>query len=93
MFGWRKTDPALEEAIADCLAEMKGCNADSEEYALLLTSLERLHALKPEKGQKRVSRDTVWQVLGSLATVFTIVSYERGHVMVSKAKDYVMRPH
>ena len=93
MFGWRKTDPALEEAITECLAEMKGCNADSEEYALLLTSLERLHELRAEKGHKHVSKDTLATVAGNLLGILIIVSYERGHVMVSKAKDYVMRPH
>jgi len=93
MFGWQKTDPELEEAIAECLAEMKGCNADSEEYKLLLDSLERLHALRPEKGRKGMSKDTLVTVAGNLLAVFMIISYERGHVMVSKAKDYVMRPH
>jgi hypothetical protein len=93
MFGWQKTDPELEEAIAECLAEMKGCNADSEEYKLLLDSLERLHALRPEKGHKSISRDTLATVMGNLLGILIIVSYERGHVMVSKAKDYVMRPH
>ena len=93
MFGWRKTDPELEEAIAAVYAEMKQWDPYSEEYQESLESLERLEKLKAGEGRRRISSDTLIQVGGNLLGILIIVAYERGHVMVSKAKDYVMRPH
>ena len=93
MFGWRKTDPALEEAITAVYEEMRQWDPYSEEYQESLESLERLEKLKAGEGRKRISMDTLAQVGGNILAVLIIVSYERGHVMVSKAKDYVMRPH
>lgn len=93
MFGRKKIDPVLEETIAAVYEEMKQWDPYSEEYQESLESLERLEKLKAGEGRKRISSDTLVQVGGNLLGIFIIVAYERGHVMVSKAKDYIFKPH
>ena len=91
MFGWfqDKVTP-VDEAIAELVVSMKSMNGDEEEYDDCMKQLERLHALKKDS-KRRVSPDTLAMVIGNIIVVIIIVKFERGAVMVTKAKDYVQR--
>jgi hypothetical protein len=94
MFGFKtQEDPVeLTVAIRESLDELRAHNADSEEYAKIMSQLERLYALKiPEKDKKRVSPDTVLAVVGNLAGIVMILNYERVHVVASKALGFVLK--
>ena len=91
MFGWfqDKVTP-VDEAITELVASMKSMNGDEEEYDDCVKQLERLYALK-NTNKRRVSPDTMAMVIGNIIVVIIIVKFERGAVMVTKAKDYVHR--
>lgn len=93
MFGWVKGRPTqLELTIQELHSDMKGHDPDTPEYELMMGELERLYALKEKEQKHRVSPDTLAIVIGNLVGILIIVKFERGAVMVSKAKDYVLRP-
>jgi hypothetical protein len=91
MFGWfqDKVEP-VDEAIAELVVSMKSMNGDEIEYDECMKQLERLYALK-ENNKRRISPDTLAIVIGNLVGILIIVKFERGAVMVSKAKDYVLK--
>ena len=92
MFGWAQRRPTqLDRTIDELHGDMKAVNPESEEYKLYLNQLERLYALKEQNSKRRISPDTLAIVVGNLAGILIIVNFERGAVMVSKAKDYVVR--
>ena len=93
MLGWfqGKVTP-LDVAIVELVAEMKTMQGDEEQYSECMTQLERLYALKKEEKKWRVSPDTLAIVLGNLLGILIIVKFERGAVMVTKAKDYIIKP-
>lgn len=88
---WKTPDP-LDMTIAEILVDMQGYNAESPEYERMLSRLERLNKLKTEKRRWRVSPDTLAVVAGNLLGILVIVGYERGHVMTTRAKEYVLKP-
>ena len=83
-------DPALDEAIDNLYREMQGVNADSREYAEMANQLGKLYALRQKT--PRISPDTLLVVLGHLAGIIAILSYERTHVVTSKALGFVLKP-
>jgi hypothetical protein len=80
---------ALDDVIEDALRELKGYEAASEEYAQTVEQLTKLHAMQKEEKTDRLSKDTLALVLGNLAGVLVIVSYEHSHVMASKAMSLI----
>ena len=93
MFGRvKKEQSKLAEPIDDVLACMKETTPDQEEYPQYLSYLERLRKLEEsDKISLRPSADTIVTVLGNLLVVVVIVAYEQKHVMVSKAKDFILK--
>jgi len=95
MFNIFKTPEDPEElnvAIAESLDELRAHNANSDEYAQIVTQIERLHKLKtPEKDKRRVDPNTVVAVAGNLAGIVLILNYERLHVIGSKALGFVLK--
>lgn len=91
MFGWSRGPTPLEVTITNLHSDMLGCNPNTQEYDALLEQLERLYALQ-EKKKQNVSPDTKAIVIGNLVGILIIVMYERGNVMASKAKDWVIKP-
>lgn len=79
------TPTALDEVITSAISELKGHDANSEEYAKIVLQLTKLHALKSEEKTDRVSKDTLALVLGNLVGIIVIVGHERAHVVTSKA--------
>jgi hypothetical protein len=82
----------LDFAIDRVLDEMDNYGPDSEEYPKLLTSLERMVALREARNKRTVSTDTLVTTAGYLLGVLLIVGYEHGHVMTSKAVNLLMKP-
>lgn len=96
MFTTKKQNeqPGLEEAIAEHIAELRGHPASSETYSDLLTKLERLHAMRvipKQEARKPVSSDALVAVAGNLLGIVAILSYERVHVVTSKALGFVLK--
>ena len=93
MFGWSrgKLDP-LDAPIISLCSDMQTYGPETPEYAKMLSELERLYSLKEAQRRQRVSADTMMIVLGNIAGIVIIVAYEHGHVMVSKAKEYLIKP-
>jgi hypothetical protein len=93
MFGWSRGKPnPLDTPIAGLIADMQSYSPETKEYATLLAELERLYQLKTEQRRQRVSADTMMIVMGNIVGILIIVSYERGNVMASKAKEYLIKP-
>ena len=79
----KNADP-LDKLIASVMNEMETYGPDSPEYPSMLAYLERLNDLKTPR-RKKVNPDIMAGVLGNLAGILIIVSYEHMHVMTSKA--------
>jgi hypothetical protein len=92
LFKERKENP-LEVQIAAVYRKMEVTEVDSPEFDTLLKGLERLLALKEKERPKRVSRDTVWQVLGSIGGILVIVIYENRHVITTRGFNWVRLPN
>ena len=87
MFNIKKTpeDFELNEAISRVYTDMEAYSPDSDEYSRLTTQLDRLYSLRKSNDAKKVSADTKMIVAGNLATVAMIISFEKAHVLTSKA--------
>lgn len=92
---WTKTkdkDPALSAAIDSVLQEMTTTSKISPEYAKLVDQLSKLYKIRDEVNVKsRVNPDTLAIVLGNLAGVLLIVSYEKHQIVTSKALTFVQK--
>ena len=87
----KKEISRLEEAINNCLAELAGYEADSEEYQKIVDQVAKLHALKVAEKPCGVSRDTMAIVLGNVAVALIVVSHERAHVVTSKVFNFLVK--
>lgn len=89
---FKKNEPDnIDEMIDNIVREMENLSPDTEEYAKMMTSLERLYELKKNKKQQ-VSPDTMAIVIGNLAGIVLILTHERLHVITTKAYQLVVRP-
>lgn len=88
---FKKPTP-IDTEIDMVLKEMRSAGVKSDDYAVLMTKLERLHELKAKERKERVSRDTMALVLGNLAGIVLIVAYEQKHVITSKGFTQIIRP-
>lgn len=82
-------NPGLKEAIELALAELKQHDPDTEEYATILTQIERLFALDAPDKRDKVSKDGLVAVGGNLLGIGMILSWEQVHVITSKALGFV----
>lgn len=76
----------LSETIEEALAEL---NPHDDDYLDKVKAVETLYKLKDIDRPQRVSPDTVAIVSGNLAGILLILSYERGHVMATKALGFL----
>lgn len=81
----------LELAIDQLFSELAGVNADSPEYAKMVSQLASLYKLKEIDSPKPISKDTVALIAGNLAGILLILNYERANVVASKALSFVMK--
>ena len=86
-----KKKSILDDPINKILVKMDNTEPYSEEYVLLLTNLAGLVKLQSEERSNRVSPDTMAVVVSNILGILIIVGYEQGHVVGTRAKDYVLR--
>lgn len=82
----------LETTIDHLISEMAGHEGNSEEYAKMTKNLDTLYKLKAEDKPDRVDRNTIAIVAGNLIGILVIVSFEKSHVMTSKALSNLLKP-
>lgn len=84
-------NPALQEAIDLALAELKQHDPDTEQYATILTQIERLNTLATPEKEDKISKDN-WLAAGTnLLGIGIIVGYEHAHVVTSKAVGFITK--
>ena len=81
----------LEKEIDEILRLMTISDRTSEDYELYLDRLEVLYKLKNGDVKKVVSPDTLAIIAGNLLGIGMILSYERCHVITSKAIGFVIK--
>lgn len=81
----------LDEAIEDVLEAMKDLDPTYDDYAVLVEHLDKLHKIKTYKKEDRVSKDTMLMVGANLAGIVMIMSYEKAHVITSKAFGMLLK--
>jgi len=81
----------LEEEYIRTLTVLPLHQADSQEYAKLLTSAERVHALMDIKKPSTVSRETLLTVGANILGILLIIKHEDVNVITSKALGFVIR--
>jgi hypothetical protein len=88
-------DTDLQEAITKLISQMEDHAGETEEYTTMATNLKMLMEAREieEKTDNRnaLSTDTIVSVAGSLAGILMIISYERAHVLTSKALAHVVK--
>lgn len=86
-------DPlTLEGQIHRILDEMNQVHPSSEAYAQMTTQLEKLLETKTKvKKGNRPSADTLLVVAGNLTGILSILIFERGGIVTSKALGFVMK--
>lgn len=82
----------LEEELERAISCLKTALTDSEEYAKMLTTVERLHEMLDVKETPRsVSKDTLANVGANLLGILMIIKHEHVNVITSKALSFVTR--
>jgi hypothetical protein len=89
---WKNKQNPLDTKIETILAEMDLTDPTTPEYKTLLKRVDQLHKIKAEERRGRVSRDTMWVVLGNIVVAAVIVGHEYGHASASKAWNHIVRP-
>jgi hypothetical protein len=87
----RPEDVPLNLATDLVLLDLKNHPDDSDRVAKNIKQLAKLQKLRSENRSTRVSPDTLAIVLGNLAGVLLIVSYEKHNIVTSKALTFVQK--
>lgn len=93
MFKRKKKDPtSLDVAIENALSELAGHDADSDEYANITNQLVKLYGLKEiDNPDRRISNDVLAGIAANLIGIGMIISYERVHVITTKALGFIVK--
>lgn len=81
----------LEKAIDTLLTQMSVVSCDSDEYAKMVVSLDKLYKLKEIDAPKRVSPDTLALIGGNIAGILLIIGHEKVNVITTKALGFVLK--
>ena len=83
----------LERIIESVEEKLRDMDPNTAEYTIANTNLEMLYKTKAtDKGLKnRVSRDTIWIVIGNLAGIGLIIWHERADIITTKAINFVLK--
>ena len=89
----QSANPTIDDVINVLLSEMQGFDAHSDEYAKMVTQLEKLHAMKASEKKPRinVSPDALVAVFGNLAGIGLILNFEKLNVITTKALGFVLK--
>lgn len=91
-FNLKKEPTKLDEEIDAVLNQMQSMDATSEDYEKITKNLGKLYELKAMNDKHiKVSPDTLAVILGNLAGIVLILSYEQTHVITSKALGFVIK--
>ena len=87
-----ETDLRFEAEINGLLTQMRGKDPGTPEYQAQLKALKKLIKMRDSsKNARKISPDTLAIVLGNLAGVLVIVSYEKHNIVTSKALTFVQK--
>lgn len=81
----------FEEELIRILAVLSQNQADSPEYAKLMSSAERIHTMMDVKHSSSVSRETLLTVGANILGILLIIKHEDVNVITSKALGFVIR--
>jgi hypothetical protein len=81
----------LEMVINDALSSFGEVTIGTPEYTKKVDELTKLYKLKEMNSHGKVSADTLAIVAGNLLGIVMILSYERAHVITTKALGFVMK--
>ena len=81
----------LEEEFIRILSVLPMHQADTQEYAKLLSSAERVHEMVNVKKSPSVSRETLLTVGANILGILLIIKHEDVNVITSKALGFVIR--
>jgi hypothetical protein len=84
---FRQEDPDLEEAIASAYGDLRGYDADSDEYKKIVEQIVKLNSLKNEG----LNPNTVATVIGNFAIGLAVLKYERTGVVTSKIWSFMKK--
>ena len=81
----------LDEAITSVLDALNAEDPESDKYERISAQLEKLYKIKNETHSRRVSPDTLANILANLAGIGIIVGYEQKHILTSKAVGFIKK--
>lgn len=81
----------IEQDLEHILAMLPITQPDSQEYAKLLTSAERLYGMLDRPKSTPISRETLVTVGANLLGILLIIKHEDVNVITSKALGFVIR--
>jgi|tagenome__1003787_1003787.scaffolds.fasta_scaffold17521206_1 hypothetical protein len=85
----KKNQLELDVAINHAIIDMRGHSVTSDEYAEILTRVERLTKMRDKPQQ--VSPDALVAVAANLTGIFMIIKHENVNVITSKALGFITR--
>ena len=88
---WTQAKTALEDQLVDLHERLDQDEVGSEEHDRLMTALERLYKIKKDQKSDRVDGNTKAMIAGNLLGIGLIMSYERMHVISTKALGFVLK--
>lgn len=92
MFTKKDTEPtALQRTIDELHAKLQTLDPTSKEYAQVADQLVKLYPLAEIYTPKPVSRETLALIAANLTGILIIISYERVHIIASKAIGFVSK--
>lgn len=87
----QRKNERLDEQIDKIHERMLVTGPETEGYEKLLDAFERLTKLENETKSSGVDPNTVLVVSSNILAILIIVGYERGHVIASKALQFLVR--
>lgn len=79
----------VQTAIDDLLKRMSQEDPLSDDYSKMMKSLQKLYKMR--ENPRRVSPDTIAVILGNIAVVLLIVTYEKHNVVTTKALGFMQK--
>lgn len=86
-----KTDQELEKKMNSLLSKLDEQTPDTPEYDAILTAIEKIQKIRTLSQADRVSKDALLTVGANLLGIVAILSFERTHVIASKALAFVVK--
>lgn len=81
----------LEDEYVRILVVLSTNQPDSQDYAKLMTSAERVYEMMNNKKSTPISRETLVTVGANLLGILMIIKHEDVNVITSKALGFVIR--